>query len=101
MKATKDELTKVKIGDFDYNYINKEGINEWFKLVGDFKDGLAVVQRTNGEQCKIDKNGKIVSKQTRQQIKIKIKIKQQQITTTKNQDYGKQENDIKRISRID
>ena len=34
--------------------------DEWFIYVDYFQDGLAVVQRTNGEQCKIDKNGKIV-----------------------------------------
>ena len=99
MKTTANEkLTIIKIGDFDYNYMNKEGINDWFKFVGyfikdgfakiqrsdslynlidkkgnfisnewfswvnDFNDGLAVVQRTSGELCKIDKTGKIVSK---------------------------------------
>ena len=42
-------------------------ITEWWKNdnVLDllyWSDGFAVVQRTNGESCKIDKNGKIVSK---------------------------------------
>ena len=35
--------------------------DEWFKWADDFfRDGFAKVQRTNGEQCKIDKTGKIV-----------------------------------------
>ena len=32
--------------------------DEWFKWADDFHEGFAVVQRTNGEQCKIDKTGK-------------------------------------------
>ena len=78
MNATKEELTIVKIGDFDeygfaliqredyfWNFIDKHGkilSSEWFMWVDDFKDGFARVQRTNGEYCKIDKTGKIVSK---------------------------------------
>ncbi len=51
-------------GDYLCNFIDKEGkllSSEWFKWVDYFKDGFAKVQRTNGEMCKIDKNGKIVS----------------------------------------
>ena len=52
-------------GDYLCNFIDKQGeilSDEWFVRVDYFdNDGLAVVQRTNGEQCKIDKNGKIVS----------------------------------------
>ena len=51
-------------GNYLCNFIDKQGkilSNEWFKWVDYFdKDGFAVVQRTNGEQCKIDKQGKIV-----------------------------------------
>ena len=50
--------------DYLMNFINKQGkllSNEWFEYVDDFdKYGLAIVYRTNGEQCKIDKTGKIV-----------------------------------------
>lgn len=53
-------------GDYLCNFIDKQGkilSDEWFKSVDYFnKDGFARVQRTNGELCKIDKNGKIVSK---------------------------------------
>ena len=51
-------------GDYLCNLIDKQGkiiSNEWFRYVDYFdNDGLALVQRTNGEQAKIDKNGKIV-----------------------------------------
>ena len=59
MKATKkEELTIIKIGDFDHNYINKEGINEWFKFVSYFiKDGFARVQRADSLYNLIDKKG--------------------------------------------
>ena len=49
--------------DYLMNFINKQGkllSNEWFSWVNDFKDGLAKIKRANGEQAKIDKNGKIV-----------------------------------------
>lgn len=53
-------------GDYLRNFIDKNGkilSSEWFRWVDYFdNDGYAVVQRTNGEQVKIDKNGKIVSK---------------------------------------
>lgn len=52
-------------GDYLCNFIDKQGkllSEEWFKWVDYFRDGFAKVKRTNGEQCKIDKNGKIVSK---------------------------------------
>ena len=44
-------------------YIDKNGkilSEEWFNYGFDFKDGLALVERINGESCKIDKTGKIV-----------------------------------------
>ena len=46
-----------------YNFIGKDGkilSDKWFEFADIFKDGLAVVERTNGELCKIDKNGNIV-----------------------------------------
>ena len=49
--------------DYLMNFINKQGkllSNEWFSWVNDFKDGFAKIKRANGEQAKIDKNGKIV-----------------------------------------
>ena len=52
-------------GDYLCNFIDKQGkilSEEWFKWVDYFRDGFAKVQRTNGEMCKIDKQGKIVSK---------------------------------------
>ena len=59
-----DGLARVQRADDTMNFLNKDGkiiSDEWFKYVDYFdKDGLAVVERTNGEQCKIDKNGKIV-----------------------------------------
>ena len=63
MNATKkEELTIIKIGDFDYNYMNKEGINEWFKFVGYFiKDGFAKVQRSDSLYNLIDKKGNFIS----------------------------------------
>ena len=58
------EFVRVQRFDGSMNFINKDGkiiSEEWFRYVDYFdNDGLAVVQRTNGEQCKIDKNGKIV-----------------------------------------
>lgn len=63
METTKkEELAIVERGEFEYNYIDKNGkllSNEWFKYVYDFKDGLGEIQRTNGEWAKIDKTGKI------------------------------------------
>ena len=63
MKATKkEELTIIKIGDFDHNYINKEGISEWFKYVDYFiKDGFAKVQRADSLYNLIDKKGNFLS----------------------------------------
>ena len=52
-------------GDYLRNFIDKNGkilSEEWFKWVDYFRDGFADVERTNGEYCKIDKTGKIVSK---------------------------------------
>ena len=63
MNATKkDGLTIIKIGDFDHNFFNKEGINEWFKFVSYFiKDGFAKVQRKDSLYNYIDKNGNFLS----------------------------------------
>ena len=60
----KDDFARVQRFDNSMNFLNKEGkiiSNEWFKYVDYFDEyDLAVVERTNGEQCKIDKTGKIV-----------------------------------------
>lgn len=57
-------FARVQRKDDLMNFINKDGkiiSSEWFRYVDYFDEyDLAVVQRTNGEQCKIDKNGKIV-----------------------------------------
>ena len=48
-----------------FEFIDKNGkllSEEWFVRADYFKDGFADVERTNGEQAKIDKNGNIVSK---------------------------------------
>ena len=58
-----DGLAIVRRGDRKYNYIDKQGkilSNEWFEWAGIFYEGFADVERTNGEQAKIDKNGKIL-----------------------------------------
>ena len=58
------EFTRVERGDGLMNFIDKKGkllSNEWFRYVDYFDQyDLAVVERTNGELCKIDKNGNIV-----------------------------------------
>ena len=57
-----EKLAIIKIGDFDYNYMNKEGINDWFKFVGYFiKDGFARVQRSDSLYNLIDKKGNFIS----------------------------------------
>ena len=51
-------------GDYFINFVDKQGnilSEEWFVRADYFDNGFAKVQRTNGESCKIDKNGKIVS----------------------------------------
>ena len=57
-------FARVRRKDYLYNYIGANGkiiSDEWFRYVDYFDEyDLAVVQRTNGEQCKIDKTGKIV-----------------------------------------
>ena len=57
-------LARVQRFDDTMNFITKDGkiiSNEWFRYADYFDEyDLAVVQRTNGEQCKIDKNGNIV-----------------------------------------
>ena len=59
-----DGLARVQRFDDTMNFINTDGkiiSNEWFRYVDYFDEyGLAVVQRTNGEQAKIDKQGNIV-----------------------------------------
>ena len=57
------DFAKVQRYDKKYNFINKKGkflSNEWFNYLDDFRDGFAVVQRTNDELCKIDKIGKLI-----------------------------------------
>ena len=60
----KGEFARIKGANGEYNYIDKNGkilSEEWFRYADYFdNDGLAVVYRTNGELCKIDKTGKIV-----------------------------------------
>ena len=57
-------FARVQRFDNSMNFIGEDGkiiSNEWFRYVDYFDEyGLAVVERTNGELCKIDKNGKIV-----------------------------------------
>ena len=58
-----DGLAQIRNCESKYNFIDKDGkllSDEWFEFAGIFYDGFAVVQRNNGEQTKIDKNGKIV-----------------------------------------
>ena len=65
MNATnKEEFTRVQRGDFEYNFINKNGkflSNEWFHWADDFKAGLAVVQRGDRLWNFINKKGKLLS----------------------------------------
>ena len=60
-----DGFARVQRFDDTMNFITKDGkiiSNEWFRYADYFDEyDLAVVERTNGEQAKIDKNGKIVS----------------------------------------
>ena len=57
-------IARVQRFDDLMNFINTDGkiiSSEWFRYVDYFDQyDLAVVERTNGELCKIDKNGKIV-----------------------------------------
>ena len=57
-------FARVQRFDDLMNFIGEDGkiiSDEWFRYVDYFDEyDLAVVQRTNGEQCKIDKNGNIV-----------------------------------------
>ena len=58
-----DGLAQIINCERQYNFIDKNGnilSNEWFEFADIFQDGFALVERTNGEQCKIDKTGKIV-----------------------------------------
>lgn len=58
-------FARVQSFDDEFNFIDRQGkllSNEWFRYVDYFDEyDRAVVERTNGELCKIDKNGKIVS----------------------------------------
>lgn len=57
-------FARVQRFDDLMNFINEDGkiiSAEWFRYVDYFDEyGFAVVQRSNGELCKIDKNGNIV-----------------------------------------
>ena len=57
-------FARVQRFDDTMNFINTDGkiiSSEWFRYADYFDEyELAVVERTNGEQCKIDKTGKIV-----------------------------------------
>ena len=54
----------VERENHQYNFIDRQGkllSEEWFRWVNYFDEyGLAVVERTNGEQCKIDKTGNLI-----------------------------------------
>ena len=56
--------TVQRTNDRLYNFINKQGnylSDEWFKWVGNSDEyDLAIVERTNGECCKIDKSGNLI-----------------------------------------
>ena len=60
----KGEFARIKGANGEYNYIDTKGkilSEEWFRFADYFDEyDLAEVYRTNGEQCKIDKTGKIV-----------------------------------------
>ena len=64
-KTKKEKLAIVQRGEFEYNYIDKQGkllLNEWFRDVDYFnKDGLARVQRKDSKWNFINKDGKIIS----------------------------------------
>ena len=57
-------FARVQRTNGKYNFINKQGkylSKEWFKWVGDPDEyDLAIVERINGELCKIDKTGKLI-----------------------------------------
>lgn len=59
-----DGFAKVQRRDGLWNFINKQGkflSNEWFNYLDDFfRDGLARLQKANGECCKIDKTGNLI-----------------------------------------
>lgn len=62
----KDGFARVQREDSKWNFINTKGklmSNEWFKYISYAmysEYSFAYADRTNGECCKIDKNGKIV-----------------------------------------
>ena len=59
-----DDFARVKRStDKLWNFIGENGkflSEQWFEWIDDFKAGFAKVKRTNGEQAKIDKQGKIL-----------------------------------------
>ena len=57
-----DGFARVRLKD-KYNLIDKQGkifSEQWFEWIEFFHEGFARVQRTNGEQCKIDKTGNFI-----------------------------------------
>ena len=63
METTKKELAIVQRGEFEYNYIDKNGkllSNEWFKSASYFYNGFAVVQRGYNQDNFIDRHGKLL-----------------------------------------
>ena len=60
----KKELAIVQRGEFEYNFIDKQGkllLNEWFKSVSCFYNGFSVVQRGYNQYNFIDRQGKLLS----------------------------------------
>ena len=59
-----DGFARVQRGDDKWNLIDKNGkylSKEWFEWVGNSDEyDLAIVERTNGELCKIDNTGKLI-----------------------------------------
>ena len=59
-----ENFARVQRTNGEYNFINKQGkylSKEWFKWVGDSDEyDLTIVERINGELCKIDKTGKLI-----------------------------------------
>ena len=72
--------TVQRTNDRLYNFINKDGkilSDEWFKWVGNSDEyDLAIVERTNGELCKITKNSIIVKFLKKTETEMEEKIKQ-------------------------
>ena len=64
MNATTKELAIVKrVSDNKYNFIGEDGkllFEKWFDWAEDFKEGLARVQRANGDWNFIGEDGKLL-----------------------------------------